>query len=196
MITDAEEEEKEECVQRAVRRAAMILCDSALSYQDPDEDVEVAYRFDFQVALKGGRPWHERGLHQKFSSSLNERDGLRRSDGLPLFSDFPAADDGWDHGTTYRIRVGVYKQRNRRNNSAFGDHTEHVPVWSDYLVLTLMPNSGAANYSWASESAASFREAATMLSVDGIEVIIPVPGRAYGALGTKASLRFQVASSR
>ena len=47
-------------------------------------------------------------------------------------------------------------------------------VWSDYLVLTTMPKSCASLYSWASEPATSFRDAATLVSGDRMEAIVPV----------------------
>lgn len=194
MVASSEEVENEEYVQRAGGQAAMILCNAAPNYRDPDLNVRVAYRFDFQVALKGARPWHDRGLHRSFSVSMNEDDESSLPGGLPLFTYFPASEAGRDDDTTYRIRVGVYKQRYRRNTSMFGEHTEHVPVWSDYLVLTMMPKSCAAIYSWASEPAPSFREAAALLSGDRMDTIIPLPGRARGALGSRAVLRFEMTS--
>ena len=67
-----------------------------------------------------------------------------------------------------------------------------VRVWSDYLVLTTMPKSCASLYSWASEPATSFRDAATLVSGDGMEAIVPVASKARGVLGSKAILRFEM----
>jgi hypothetical protein len=193
MFTSTDVPGKKHHIGPAGVRATMILCNSALDYNDPDEDVEVTYRFDFRVALKGIRPWHERGLQGCFSIALGGEDyHSLNSAGNPMFVDVPIGDPSGSRDTTYRIRVGIYKQRYRRNRSVGIDHTDHVPVWSDYLVLTTMPKSCASLYSWASEPATSFRDAATLVRGDRMDAIVPVPWKARGVMGSKAILRFEM----
>jgi len=191
-----ERDAKEEHVQRAGISAAMILCNSALNYQDPDDGVEVVYRFDFQLGLKGARRFQERGSPHSFSVLLPEDEySSRRFGNIALFLDVPVADSIGNCDTTYTVRIGIYKQRYRRNGSDNTNHTEHVRIWSDYLVLTTKPESCGFRYSWASEPAIFFRDAATMISGDRMDAIVPVPAKARGVLGSKAMLRFEITNS-
>ena len=90
--------------------------------------------------------------------------------------------------TTYTIRVGsiqtALSKKRLYGNRSYGP----VPVWSDYLVLTTMPKSCGFLYSWASEPATFFRDAATVVSGDRMDAIVPVPAKARVVLGSKAML--------
>ncbi len=196
MFTSVERDGKKEHISRAGVSAAMILCNSALNYQDPDDGVEVVYRFNFQLGVKGARRWHERGSQQSFSVLLPvEEYNSRTSGNIALFLDVPLADSLDSRDTTYTIRMGIYKQRYRRNGSDNTDHTEHLRIWSDYLVLTTEPKSCGFRYSWASEPAIFFRDAATVISGGRMDAIVPVPAKAHVVLGPKAMLRFEITKS-
>jgi hypothetical protein len=196
LMMTIERDAKEEHVQRAGISAAMILCNSALSYHDPDVGVEIVYRFDFQLGLKGARRWQERGSHQSFSVVLPEDEYSSRTSGsIALFLDAPVADSVGNCDTTYTVRIGIYKQRYRKNGPDNTHHTEHVRIWSDYLVLTTKPKSCGFRYSWASEPAIFFRDAATLISGGRMDAIVPVPAKARGVLGSKATLRFEITNS-
>ncbi len=148
-----------------------MLCDLKLDFNDPDDAVEVTYNFDLQVTLRGaGGVTRQRCRH---GCSITP---CQRSVGLPLLTNFLAARQSGDGVHSYLLRIGVYKQRR------LSSHIEHVPLWSDYLVVTAKP-SGVI-YSWASETSTPFRD----IRPDGG---IPLPRSTHSVLGPNAIVRIE-----
>jgi hypothetical protein len=97
----------------------------------------------------------------------------------------------------YMLRLGLYRQVYKKGVLFTADHLEHLPLWSDYLILDLKPVENRdelyeVKHSWASADL----EPNQPMTFDAISetqadshVDLPERGRNY--LGSKARMKFQ-----
>ena len=179
----------------------------SLDYEPP-RDVRgavVTYLFEVQVAIRGLIILiHERSLAHLSAVSLAEteyRRFLKAKVGLPLFTNFLTPEPGRPGGSMrYMIRIGLYKQVFAEGGLFTAEHIEHLPIWSDYLIMELRPASKShevlydAFYTWASENREPTRELEYVSPSDTqTDAFVPLPARARrdDVLGMNAGLKFE-----
>jgi pimeloyl-ACP methyl ester carboxylesterase len=183
------------------------LCDFVLNFTPPTglAEATVTYLFEIQIAIRGlVILLHERSLAHFSAVPVNEEQYNNQTmavDGLPLFTNFLINEPGHPGGSMrYMIRLGLYKQIFERGSLFTADHIEHLPVWSDYLVMELQPTKESTDvlyngfYSWASES----REPTNQLIYSSPSEVqtdafveLPERGRQNDVLGPRARLYFE-----
>jgi hypothetical protein len=118
---------------------------------------------------------------------------------LPLFTNFLRSEVKTPDGfMRYMIRLAVFKQTFRNGLLVFGDHLERLPLWSDYLVVSLKPTGspGKASYgglySWASVDIEPNISLPAGSEKDGNLLLdVPLPkGKAQDLFGTKSKVTF------
>jgi hypothetical protein len=183
------------------------LCDFTLDYKPPRglQNATVTYLFEVQIAIRGLVILvHERSLAHLSAVSLSEaqyKQQLKTKGGLPLFTNFLTNEPGQPGGSMrYMIRLGLYKQVFEEGGLFTADHIEHLPVWSDYLVIEMRPTTSSTDvlynafYTWASEGREPDHQLEyTSPSDTQTDAFVPLPerGRRDEALGMTARLKFE-----
>jgi pimeloyl-ACP methyl ester carboxylesterase len=166
----------------------------------PDDET-VTYLFELQVAIRGLIILlHEQTLAHLNAISVNENQFYAcKANGLDLFTNFLISENARRQGTSmrYMLRLGLYRQTFRRGVLFTADHIEHLPLWSDYLILDLKPIEGQdvlydVKYGWSSDD----REPTQPMAFEPVSdsqadsyVDLPERGRRY--LGPNARMKFR-----
>jgi pimeloyl-ACP methyl ester carboxylesterase len=165
----------------------------------PDETT--TYLFEVQVAIRGLIVLlHERSLTHLNAISVNKDQFEHcKTSGLALFTNFLISENARRQRTSmrYMIRLGLYRQTFRKGTLFTADNIEHLPLWSDYLILDSQPVQAQdtlyrVNYSWASDDREpkqpmEFYEVSETQADSHVN--LPERGRRY--LGPKARVKFQ-----
>jgi pimeloyl-ACP methyl ester carboxylesterase len=185
-------------------RVQTTLIDFDLNFDRSLEGAEetTTYLFELQVAIRGLIILlHERSLAHLNAISVNEEQFrvCKADGGLPVFTNFLISENARRQGTSmrYMIRLGLYRQTFRKGVLFTADHLEHLPLWSDYLILDLTPVENmderySVKYGWSSDD----REPTQLMTFEPISEIqadsyvdLPERGRRY--LGPNARVKFQ-----
>ena len=193
-----------------------VLCDFALDFAPGPNDpkgTEISYQFEVQIAVRG-LPilMHERSFDHFCPVSLNAEQYAEqmtkgekgKKGGLPLFTSFLMQKFSEDGTMRYMLRLAVFCRKFKEGFLMFRDHIERLPLWSDRVILEIVPAPpGAearysARYSWVSqnlEPVTSVELDATDVKDDGqMDVFIDLPPRAREILSENARLRFETST--
>lgn len=194
-------------------RVKTVLCDFELDFDDdkPDADAQPTYLFETQVSIRG-LPilMHERTLAHYCADALNREQYLdrKKDGGLPLLTTFLLSSRRRKEDNTirYMLRLAVYKQWYSRGFLLLQDHLERLPLWSDYLVVQLVPPTDAQlqqglrfapYYTWASVKRDPDQPMEIPFHQKGVELDLAVPlphGKAAEVMGERAHITFRTSN--
>jgi len=141
---------------------------------------------------------HQRTLNHFCPITLNRQNvGMHRV--LPLFTNFLLDGKMPGHREVFSIYIAVHEHEYVNGYPVVAGHMARLPLWSDYLIVEIERQplgadlTYAAKYSWASLNRSPDTPMPLILLDGGsrADADVPVPERAYAALGPTAKVHLE-----
>jgi pimeloyl-ACP methyl ester carboxylesterase len=161
-----------------------------------DAGADAFHQADVTVSLRGlPVVLHEQTSEHFCPVPLEWKEG-HEGEPIALFSLFLVPERAVDERLRYAVSLAVYRIERRDSGLWRRDHLEKIPLWTDNLVVDLIPNAAHAfdaRYDWRGETTDPRRPPERALDLhdngDGTTTArIPLPQPARAVLGPEAAL--------